>query len=290
MLAKPAFCRTNIRTFVNEVAQAGKSNAWNHLVHRFCNGETDFIILLDADIRIPESTALQLMVEALSKSDTAVVAIDESVKDLSLAPKLTLIDRLILKASGTAHDTRTALAGGCYCAKFKALREVWMPLGLPAEDGFLRAMLLTSSFTKSEHVERLIFVAGARHVFESERGFQAVFRHNVRLAIGTAINVFLFHHFRETPRNSQDLAQYIRSRNDADENWINRLISEQIRKGRYFIVPTSLIWKRPNLFLTFPMRQRMKKAPIFLFGFIFDLAVYLRANHLMRRGTGAGFW
>jgi glycosyltransferase involved in cell wall biosynthesis len=288
--ANEAFARPNIRSFVHELHESGKSNAWNHLIHKFASPQSDYIILLDADIRLPEASALMLLFESLASSNSAVVAIDESVKDLALKPSLTLVERLILKGSGTANDTRTALAGGCYCAKFSALREIWMPIGLPGEDGFLRAMILTSSFTADEDLKRLLFVPGARHIFESERRICDVFRHNVRLAIGTAINVLLFLHFRAHPRDAQALSAYIRERNRTDPKWVNTLISDQMRANRYFVMPTSMIWRRPKLFATLRFADQVSKAPILLIGFVFDLAIYLRANHLMRRGAGAGFW
>jgi glycosyltransferase involved in cell wall biosynthesis len=288
--AKDAFAKPNIKSFVHDLHESGKSNAWNHLIHRYASPQSDYIILLDADIRLPEATTLALLFEGLAHSNSAVVAVDESVKDLTLKPSLTFVERLILKASGTAHDTRTALAGGCYCAKFNALRDIWMPIGLPGEDGFLRAMLLTSSFTADEDLNRLLFVPGARHIFESERRIRDVFRHNVRLAIGTAINVLLFHHFRAHPRNAQALATYIQERNMTDPKWINTLVAEQRRSKRYFVMPGSILWRRPKRLAALPPVERISKAPIFLMGFVFDLALYLRANHLMRRGVGAGFW
>ena len=143
-----------------------------------------------------------------------------------------------------------------------------MPIGLPGEDGFLRAMLLTSNFTAPEDVTRLVFVDGARHVFESERSIRGVFRHNVRLAIGTAVNIFLFHHFRLRSRTSSGLAVYIQERNAADPKWVNTLISEQIEINRYFIVPTSFLWRRLNLLAELPKTaEQLRKAPIFLLGF-----------------------
>jgi glycosyltransferase involved in cell wall biosynthesis len=288
--ANEAFARPNIRPFVHELHEPGKSNAWNHLIHKYASAQSDYIILLDADIRLPEATALSLLFESLASSKSAVVAVDLSVKDLALKSGLTLVERLILKASGTAHDTRTALAGGCYCAKLSALREIWMPIGLPGEDGFLRAMLLTSSFTAEEDLERLLFVPSARHIFESERRIGDVLRHNVRLAIGTAINVLLFEHFRAHPRDARALSAYIREQNRTDPKWVNKLIADQKRANRYFVMPTSIIWRRPKLFATFQFVDQVTKAPIFLMGFVFDLAIYLIANRLMRRGAGAGFW
>ncbi len=39
---------------VNEVAQAGKVNAWNHFVHGFSPPDAEALLLLDADIRFGE--------------------------------------------------------------------------------------------------------------------------------------------------------------------------------------------------------------------------------------------
>ena len=289
-LAGDAFRRPNVRSFVHDYPEPGKSNAWNYMIHEFSSANSEYIIFLDADIRLPDDTTLQLLLESLVRSELALVAVDESVKDLALTPTLTPLERLILKATGTAHDTHKAIAGGCYCAKFSALREIWMPVGLPGEDGFLRAMLLTSSFTREEDLNRHLFVPGARHIFESERTISGVFRHNVRLAVGTAINVFLFHHFRRDLGRTPNLASYIQHRNAVDPKWINTLIAKEMRSKRYFILPTGFIWRRVKWFATFPTREQFRRGPIFLLGFAFDLAVYLRANHLMRNGTGAGFW
>ena len=127
-------------------------------------------------------------------------AVDESVKDLSEKAHKTIIERLILAVSGTAHDNRTAIAGALYCVRYGILTKIWMPIGLPGEDGFLRAMILTENFTRDENLELIAFADGARHIFESERNIGGVFRHNIRLAIGTAINVLLFKHIRSSER------------------------------------------------------------------------------------------
>jgi hypothetical protein len=289
-LAVQSFRRGNVTTFVHDLPKAGKSNAWNEFIHKFASPKTEFFFLLDADIRIPEETSLQLMLDSLTQSKTACVAVDESVKDLSLKSHKSITERLILAASGTANDTRTAIAGGLYCARFDVLKGIWMPIGLPGEDGFLRAMILTSNFTENENLKRHIFVKGARHVFESEVRIRDVFHHNIRLAIGTAINVLLFKHFRENMEIKSSVADYIRQRNESDPNWINELIDNKIRNGKYFIMDTSFILRRVEWFSSSPISQKIRKAPIFLLGFLFDVALFFTANHLLRRGAGAGFW
>lgn len=289
-LAGAPFCSENIKTFVHDLERAGKSNAWNELIHTRLPTTTEFVFLSDADIRIPEATSLQLMLDALVQSNTAQVAVDRSVKDLSEAPRKSIVERLILAGSGTAYETWTAIAGGLYCARFVTLQDVWMPIGLPGEDGFLRAMILTTNFTRDEDLDRVTFVPGARHIFESERIVRGVFRHNVRLAIGTAINVLLFQHFRASPAILQDVAGYVRRRNASDPNWVNELIADERKRGNYFIVHWSFLLKRFRRLASLPIAEKFRKAPVFLLGFTFDLVLFLRANHLMRKGAGAGYW
>jgi glycosyltransferase involved in cell wall biosynthesis len=289
-LGAAAFQRPNTKVFVQNIARAGKSNAWNELVHSFASPKTEFAFFLDADIRIPEATSLQLMLDRLLQDKKACVAVDKSVKDLSEQTHKTATERLILAASGTAYDNRTALAGALYCVRFDVLQDVWMPIGLPGEDGFLRAMILTSNFTRDENLERIVYVDGARHIFESERSIRGVFRHNIRLAIGTAINVLLFKHIRASPDVEKHVGDYIRQRNADNPHWVNELISNEIKRGKYFLLHGGFLSKRWQRLSSLSLAEKVRKAPIVVVGLVFDLALFLTANHLMRRGVGAGYW
>jgi glycosyltransferase involved in cell wall biosynthesis len=289
-LAAAPFNGRNISQFVHDLPRPGKSNAWNEFIHRLASPKTDFVFCLDADIRIPEATTLQLVFDKLVASKTACVAIDESVKDLSEKDKKTLTERIILAASGTGYNTRVAIAGALYCVRFDVLKDIWMPIGLPGEDGFLRAMILTSNFTKEENLDRLVFVEGARHIFESEHTISGVFRHNVRLAIGTAINILLFDHIRDSENVQKNVAKYIQDQNAADPDWVNELIRAEIRRGKYFLLNKDFILKRIRGFFTLPLSQRLRRWPILLVSIVFDIALLIRASQLMRKGAGAGYW
>jgi glycosyltransferase involved in cell wall biosynthesis len=281
-LAVPAFQRGNTRVFIQNIEHAGKSNAWNELVHDFASPKTDFVFFVDADIRIPEAASLQLILDRLVDAKKARVAVDQSVKDLSEQAHKTLVEKLILAASGSAYDNYTSFAGALYCVRFKVLKDVWMPIGLPREDEFLRAMILTSNFTQDENLERIVYVDGTRHIFESERTVKGVLRCNIRLVIGTAINMLLFKHIRATPSIQKDVGGYIRKRNMADPKWINELISNEFRRGRF-------LSKRLQRLASFPLSERLRKIPITIVGFVFDLALFFAANHLVRRGPEAGY-
>jgi glycosyltransferase involved in cell wall biosynthesis len=271
---------------VHEIERAGKSNAWNEFVHAIVSPNVDFVFFLDGDIRIPDRDGLRTVLAALRESPTAVVAVDRSVKDLDLERPKRLTEWLIQRASGTANDTSKAIAGAFYCVRYSEIRSIWMPIGLPGEDGFLRAMLLTSSFSHDERLERHLFVPEVYHVFESLRDARSVIRHNVRLAIGTAINILLFYHLRERGSQGADLGAYIRARNEQDPGWVNGLVKQWL-ETHYFPLQPRFLARR----LREPRNWRSPKAVVIAtFGTVFDLVVFAKATRLMRRGVGAGFW
>ena len=117
-LAAPPFQRKNIATFVHDLPQPGKSNAWNQFIHSLASPKTDFVFCLDADIRIPEATTLQLVLDKLVASKTALVAIDESVKDLS--------EKIRQDHYGTNYSCRVRhrlqhAHGNCRCAVLRPI-------------------------------------------------------------------------------------------------------------------------------------------------------------------------
>src|SRR4051812_39180871 len=51
-LGENAFRRPNVRSFVHDFPEPGKSNAWNYMVHEFSSTNSEHVIFLDADIRL----------------------------------------------------------------------------------------------------------------------------------------------------------------------------------------------------------------------------------------------
>jgi glycosyltransferase involved in cell wall biosynthesis len=275
-----------VSTAVHELEKPGKSNAWNELVHSIASEGTDFLFFLDGDIRIPSENSMLLVVRALIDSSQAVVAVDRSVKDLELEHPKRFSEWLIKKGTGTANDTRQAIAGAFYCVRYSAVAGIWLPIGLPGEDGFLRAMLLTSSFSHDEDMSLHVFVQNACHVFESLRDARSVIRHNVRLAIGTAINIALFGELRRVRAAGEDVAEYIRRRNQVDPAWVNELIARRL-KTTYFPLQPRFLLRR----LQQPRSWSSVRAfAVAVFGTAFDAVVFFEATRMMRRGTGAGHW
>jgi glycosyltransferase involved in cell wall biosynthesis len=288
-LKRAAFDPALVRTIVHDLPGGGKANAWNEFVHRLAPDDTDIAFFLDGDILIPETFALEVIWQRLISTPGAVVAVDRSIKDIALQRPRNLVEWIIRACTGTADDPSKAIAGALYCVKFDIAQQITMPIGLPGEDGFLRAMLLTSSFTHDERIERHVYVPEARHIFEALRSIRAVFRHNVRLAIGTGINILLFKHFRSLRSKDVNLFDYTRDRNATDPAWINELVRNQARKS-FFVIEPLFILRRLRPIRRILNRRELKRLPARLIGLAFDCAVFVAANMLMRRGAGAGYW
>lgn len=143
------------RVCVLDLPLPGKSRTWNHFVHELCVGWADFACFVDADIRVPDASNLARMLHRLESGPACVVS-SRPRKDIELTPAArTLLERIIVLASRTAADCRNFIAGSLYLARTTALEGVHMPVGLPIQDGFLRAMILTRLFTEREGLGRI---------------------------------------------------------------------------------------------------------------------------------------
>lgn len=275
---------------VQTLDRPGKANAWNVFVHDIAPPDTDYVFLLDADIRLFAPATLELLLDSLLANQRAVISVGESISDLRLRETKTIAERLIRRGTGTATDHRTAVTGQLYCARLADLRKMYLPLGLPVENGFVRAMILTDNFRINEDLERLVFVEGAQHVFESNRTLASVFRHNVRLVVGTGINVLLFKRLRQLSSNGVDLASYIRGRNESDPSWLNELVGDELRSGKFFVIGRGVLTQRLTRLRRLRPRDQAAGVPILCVGLFFDLLLYVKANGILRAGKGAGFW
>jgi len=205
---------------VNEVAEAGKANAWNHFVHGFSPPDAEALFLLDADIQFGERECLARVVEALGENPQAVVAVDLPLKDIAAKAAPSLREQMSISASRLQLAGAPKIAGSLYLARASALRRFWMPLGLIVEDGFVKAMLLTDSFHQPENTGAIIRAAGATHYFEAVTGFQAWFKHERRLVNGTAVNILLFSHIRALVAQGKNPGEVIRANNEANPSWV----------------------------------------------------------------------
>ncbi|MEM7593171.1 MAG: glycosyltransferase, partial [Cyanobacteria bacterium P01_A01_bin.83] len=138
---------SSIQWRVVEVEEAGKSNAWNLFVHQFSSLDTDFFFLMDADIELHDRHTLAKMLDVLIQNPEYWIALDQPIKDVEIKPNTNLLEKLSVAVSKSSNKGQLFICGQLYCARASALKNIWMPPGLPVEDGFLTQMIISENFT-----------------------------------------------------------------------------------------------------------------------------------------------
>lgn len=271
---------------VADLAQGGKSRTWTRFVHDLSRPDADILVFADADITFPTPDSLRRLVQGLAERPALWALNSQPVKDTVADPvNLTRTDRLIAAAGGGLADWKTAICGQLYAMPAARARVFRLPVGLPVEDGFLRAMILTDVLTGPEDFSRIDGLEGLFHIYRSERRISDLLRHQTRIVIGSAINAACFQDLRSLPPDQRHGAL-----TTAGEDWLAQVIRRRL-PSRYGYVPVHFAIKRVQRALAQPRSLlNPKRLVVTVAGFGFDLIVYLRAQLAMARGTGAGHW
>ena len=283
-IARAAAAGTAIE--VVDLPLGGKSRTWNRFVHDLARADADVLIFVDADIEFRDDGALA---ELLCNLGNLWVLNSQPVKDTVLRPEgLSWMDHFIAAAAGGLDNWKTAVCGSLYAMPAPVARRFHLPIGLPVEDGFLRAMVLRDAITGPEDFSRIDGLDGMYHVYGSERTVAGLIRHQVRIVIGSAVNYACFGALDRLP---QDQRHAELARAAGDEAWVARAIKARLPEWPGGYIPLHFLTKRLVRAAQNPADLlRPKRLLITILGFGFDLIVSLRAQGAMWRGTGAGFW
>ena len=173
---------------VAEVAQAGKSNAWNQYVHNFSDPTADYMFLMDADIQFLEIHTLRNTLDTLEQNPAAQIAVDTPTKDIVSKPNKNPLEHLSVLVSASAlNNYEVWICGQFYCGRAAVLRQIWMPRGIVLEDGFLTMMIRNSNFTSVPILDRIVRTPNASHSFEALTDPQRLLRHENRPVLKTAV-------------------------------------------------------------------------------------------------------
>lgn len=274
---------------VEEVAEAGKVNAWNLFVHRFSDPQADYIFLMDADIRLSHPDTLKNMVLTLERNAHAAVATDLPQKHVAAKRRKSLFDRMSLAVSGMTQAAPGQLTGQLYCARGPLLRRVHMPLGLLVEDGFLKQMLCTGLMRQPCDDRLVVRAPDASHVFEAYTGLKDVFFNQRRQQIGHTVYTYLRDYLKEHV-GEKDAAQIIAGNNARDSDWFRALIRERAERGGWWVIypgAFSVRWRRLR---NLSPLQAVLRLPVATAAFVMDVVVLAAANHRLKSGHLAGVW
>lgn len=273
------------RIEVVDLPQGGKSRTANRYIHDLSRPGAEVLGFMDADIALPEPRSLAIMLGHLATHPDVEVINSRPVKDvIHYRMQVGPVARLIARGGDGLTDYRTTICGQLYLLRAPMARRIYLPVGLPVEDGFMRAMILTDLLTRPEDLRRIVGLPEAYHVYESIQTARALLRHQTRLVIGTAINLVVFQRLDKEAATAEQASSYLRQI-AADEDWLGRVLGQDLPKWPYGYVPFSTLKNRFR-----GGRGRLRALPVAIAGGALDLVSYVLATWHMMRRSGAGFW
>ena len=281
-----------VRGSVCEIKEAGKSNAWNKFVHERSHPDTGIFVMLDSDIEFGDPDTIFNSVQLLLDDPSCLVAVDKPLKHFAKKERPTFLEKLSLKFSDQTLDGNPAIAGSFYCARVHTLKSVWMPKGLSCEDGFLKAMVITDAFRSEVNPRSIRRADNASHFYEGLTNPLAIFKHELRMVIGTTLNCYLtwdFLLFAIHP-NGPGAGELIRTRLERDPDWYKKFLNNEIKNRGYWVLPRNILWRRISPLRSLRPRQWLRRLPLAIVGFLVDLPVFLAANRRLKKGTAIGYW
>jgi glycosyltransferase involved in cell wall biosynthesis len=269
---------------VENLPEPGKSRTWNRYVHDLADPAAGVLVFMDGDITLIGAATLRLLVEALAADPEAHASVDVILKDIAFKQDLTAREKMSLAASELTRCGPPKLAGSFYAVRGAVARGIWMPVGLLVEDGFLKAMLCTDNFTGPDTPSRLVRADGAAHTFEAVTDLRTLFKHEVRLLVGSAMNFILFEELtRQVAATGRDAGALVGEWNCADAGWPAALIDERLSARRGFLAPTGFILLPFRQLNHLPVSRALRRLPSAFLRAGFNLAAAVAAHGQLKR-------
>ncbi|MFZ4681017.1 MAG: glycosyltransferase family 2 protein [Terrimicrobiaceae bacterium] len=274
---------------VEPLAEGGKSNAWNHLVHELSPPDVDYFILMDADIELLTPGTLDALWRTLEVTPHALISTDLPVKHLTRKTRLSPLDRILLGAGKMTRAAPGQLTGQLYCARGSALRQVWMPKGLIVDDGYLKQILCTGGFSHAVDNSLIVRAEGASHLFECYTKLKDIWNHQIRQAIGHTLYTYLTK-FVRTEIPERPVFSVLLELSRSDPEWFLRVIRNEVKIRGWWVMDTpSLLmrWRRVGFARGL---GKLKFLILAAAATPFDLAVFLVSNSRLKSAKVKGIW
>lgn len=286
--------RQTFSSGVLDLAERGKTNAWNVFVHETSAPETKFLFLMDGDIVIHEPGTLWNMLCALQEQPDANVAVDEPLKDIGFKPSRSLREKFSLAASRLTQTASAQLTGQLYCVRAGVARNIRLPRGLTAnEDGFIKCVVCTDFLTRESQPGRVVRAHAASHIFEAYTGLGDLLRNQKRQMMGqTFVHILVDKHLSAlTPEQKQAFARTISQLETADPSWLKRLLVEHLRETKYFwrLFPGALTHRLERLARSKDGREFLRYLPVALIGTGLGVITCWLAHRALKRGC-TDYW
>jgi hypothetical protein len=280
-------CRKKVTWQVCELAQPGKPNAWNHYVHQFADPNSDYIMLMDADIWFDQTQTLTLLVDFLEQHPEVRVAVDQPIKDVILKTHKNLLEHLSTFVSELSGSGGAAwLCGQLYCARADILRKIYMPAELSVDDGFLYQMVTTDCLTMPSQPDLIAKVPAASHVFEAYINPRQLIKHERWLVVSNITNDLIFEHVNQNhlpaldPTPSSNLFRHWDQQNP---HWVKHLIQEKLTSQVGWISPPAFLGRRFMNLRRQPLFKALTLLPLAIAALCVDLITLYAANRQLTK-------
>jgi hypothetical protein len=272
---------------VIDLPQGGKSRTGHRYIHELSRPGADVLGFMDADIRLPEPGTLLGMIDELDARPELRAFTSRPVKDVDhFDMQVSPMTRMIAAGGGGLADYRNTICGQLFMLRAPAARRIGLPTGLPVEDGFIRAMVLTDLLSGPGSEGRIDGRDDLFHVYASIRDPGELIRHQTRIVVGGGINATLFGVIhREAPQEAEAHAFLMAAA--ADEDWLARTLKRELPRWPFGFIPFHFLAVRMR---RGPQGRSLRAVAIWLVGCGFDVVVYGLASIRMLRGHGAHFW
>lgn len=278
---KTSYSNPAVSWQVQELQQTGKPNAWNEFVHRFSDQSADYLILIDADIYLIETKALENLLHSLIDAPNAYVAVGMPRKRVSYRGVKGIVERISLGISRVSVAGPPGVNGGLYCSQATVLHRLWLPNYILSDDGFIGAMLSTDFFARPHQSEKIVRAGDAIYEFTPYLKLKTLFHHERRIVLGGTLNMLLFTHFRSLPRG-KDVGIYVKQQCLIDPYWVKDFLAEYLRNKGWWVLPKYCfmyyLFRRFRKLKHSDMIHALIYGPIIIASMIFEILVLIAAN------------
>jgi Glycosyl transferase family 2 len=275
---------------VEELALAGKANAWNQFVHKLSTPNASMLILMDSDITFLNTNTISSMMETLRLSSRAVVCVDRPVKDIELKTKRTILEKCLVRSTPEIDSNAPPLCGQLYCLLGDQARQIELPTELQGEDGFLRALLLTRGFTEVTDPRRIVLDSGAAHSFASVATIRELFMHEKWIVSFSIVNMLVFERFWRECTAECSAMLLMKRWQEEDPHWLPHYIQQQVQERGWRLLPLSWWTRRWTRLRALPLPRKLLHFPLAIAAAMTDAVIFVAAINDVRRGRAFRYW
>lgn len=275
---------------VVELAQPGKTNAWNVYVHEISRPDAEVLVLADADILFHGDETLRSMIGVLESDPHVLAATDEPIKDIALLAKPGFKEKISIAMAGMTKAAPGQLTGQLYAARASALRRLVMPGGLIIDDGFIKQMLCTDFLRQPLDHSRIRRAENAAHVFEAYTRISDILPNQRRQAAGHAIYSMLRDRLLAVRESGGDPESWLKEKCRDEPDWFRDEVRRRVREGGRWVMPRGMAGARWRRWRRLPAKSKPGALPALLAGGLVDAITLVWANQTLRQGKLKGIW